>query len=173
MVSHIRLTETDLLLCLTANLTTMIGHSKYAGEVRVSYHRDSNFKDIGSVINPQHASDKLRNILDLEFGSVEYREVAFVIFLNKANRIIGWSTLSIGEIGGCIMSVYEIARQALMTNATGVIVAHNHPSGNLSPSNPDIETTKKTILSQTKPTNSFSFHFFFNLYRSGRLSEPL
>ena len=121
----------------------MIGHSKYAGEVRVSYHRDSNFKDIGSVINPQHASDKLRNILDLEFGSVEYREVAFVIFLNKANRIIGWSTLSIGEIGGCIMSVYEIARQALMTNATGVIVAHNHPSGNLSPSNPDIETTKK------------------------------
>jgi DNA repair protein RadC len=121
----------------------MIGHSNYAGEVRVSYHRNSNFVEIGSIKSTTHVCDKLRNILDLEYGSVEMREVAFAIFLNRANDVIGWSVLSTGTLVGVIMSPYELARQAILTNATAVIVAHNHPSGNLTPSEEDYQVTRK------------------------------
>ena len=121
----------------------MIGHSNYAGEVRVSYHRDSHFQDIGSIKSPNHVADKLVNILDIQFGSIEIREVAFAIYLNRANHIIGWTVLATGDLVGVVMSPYDIARHCLLTNATGVIIAHNHPSGNLSPSEPDIKITKQ------------------------------
>lgn len=121
----------------------MIGHSNYQGQVRVSYVRDSNFQEIGSIGNPSVVSSKLRNILDCDFGGIEYREVALAIFLARNNKILGWSVLATGCVAGVIMSPYEIARQALLCNASAVIIAHNHPSGNLNPSNPDIDTTKK------------------------------
>jgi DNA repair protein RadC len=143
MVSQKKPTETELQLCLTAKVTIMIGHSNYAGEVRVSYCRDSHFQDIGSIQNPSHVFSKLTNILDMQFGSIENREVAFAIFLNRANRIIGWSVLATGDLVGVIMSTYDIAKQCLLTNASGVIIAHNHPSGNLTPSEPDKKITKE------------------------------
>ena len=66
-----------------------------------------------------------------------------VIYLNRANRLLGSYQLSIGGITGTIADVRLILSVALKTLATGLILAHNHPSGNLKPSEADKQITNK------------------------------
>lgn len=66
-----------------------------------------------------------------------------VIFLNRANRITGKETISIGGLTGTIADPRVILKKALDRNAVSIILSHNHPSGNLKPSNADKELTTK------------------------------
>lgn len=70
-------------------------------------------------------------------------EVFFAIFVNRGNRVIDTATFSHGGITGTIVDIRTIARRALELGATGVVVSHNHPSGNLQPSNADKSLTQK------------------------------
>jgi len=70
------------------------------------------------------------------------RESMFAIFLNRAHRIIGMSQISKGSITGIVVDNRIIARIALRMGASSVILAHNHPSGNLRPSEGDLNVTK-------------------------------
>lgn len=124
-------------------MSIMIGRSNYKGKVEVSYVRDLTFQDYGRVRSSMSVSEKLRNILDTEFGGVELREVSFGLYLSRAHDILGWSVLCVGDLGGVQMPIYQIARNALLSNAAAVIIVHNHPSGNLNPSHQDHEITKK------------------------------
>lgn len=65
------------------------------------------------------------------------------IFLNKGNRVLDSQIFSSGGITGTVVDVRDIARRALELSATSVIVSHNHPSGNLRPSDADKSLTKK------------------------------
>jgi len=71
------------------------------------------------------------------------QEQFIVLYLNRANKVIGSYQLSKGGITGTIADVRLILSVALKTLATGLILAHNHPSGNLTPSDSDINLTKK------------------------------
>jgi DNA repair protein RadC len=71
------------------------------------------------------------------------QEQFVVLYLNRANRVIGSYQLSKGGITGTIADVRLILSVALKTLATGLILAHNHPSGNLKPSEADIQLTQK------------------------------
>ena len=66
-----------------------------------------------------------------------------VAFLNRANKIIGVQVVSKGGITGTIADPRLIMATALKAAATGIILCHNHPSGNLQASTADIEITKK------------------------------
>jgi len=66
-----------------------------------------------------------------------------VAFLNRANRILGIQVISKGGLTGTIADPRLIMATALKAAATGIILCHNHPSGNLQPSSADIEITKK------------------------------
>jgi len=69
---------------------------------------------------------------------------SFVVgYLNRANRLIGVFELSKGGITGTVADPRLILSVALKSAATGIILAHNHPSGNLQASNADKEITKK------------------------------
>jgi len=69
---------------------------------------------------------------------------SFVVgYLNQANRLIGIYELSKGGITGTVADPRLVLSVALKTAATGVILAHNHPSGNLKPSIQDKDITKK------------------------------
>lgn len=57
--------------------------------------------------------------------------------------MLGWSRISTGGTSGCIADPKVIFQIALKSNSSSVIVAHNHPSGNINPSNSDKELTKK------------------------------
>lgn len=73
----------------------------------------------------------------------EQKEVFAVLFLNRANKVIGYHIVSIGGISGTIADPRIILKKSLEQNATGIILSHNHPSGNVNPSNSDIALTQK------------------------------
>lgn len=66
--------------------------------------------------------------------------------LNHANCVIGKQSISSGGLAGTIADPKIIFKIALEHNASYVILAHNHPSGNLTPSEQDIDITKKLAL---------------------------
>jgi DNA repair protein RadC len=70
-------------------------------------------------------------------------EVFAVLFLNNANKVNGYKIMSKGGIAGTVVDARLILKEALDHNATGIILSHNHPSGNLKPSRQDIELTHK------------------------------
>lgn len=71
------------------------------------------------------------------------REVFAILLLNRANRIIHFEIVSEGGITGTVADPRIILKKALENNATGIILCHNHPSGNLKPSHADEMLTKK------------------------------
>lgn len=80
----------------------------------------------------------------LKFHLAELRTEEFwTIFLNQSNKVIHISQLTQGGINQSIVDIRILFKNALDHFATGIIVAHNHPSGNLKPSSEDIHITKK------------------------------
>src|SRR5688500_18860085 len=88
-------------------------------------------KEIASYIK-----SLLRDLLNEVFG---------VVFLNRANRIRHYEVISVGGITGTVADPRIIFKKALAEDAVGIILFHNHPSGNLQPSKADEEITKKII----------------------------
>lgn len=70
-------------------------------------------------------------------------EVFVTIYLNQSNKILDHKTISIGGITGTVADTRLILRSALEMGATAIILCHNHPSGNLRPSNADNVLTQK------------------------------
>lgn len=75
--------------------------------------------------------------------TLELREDFIVLFLNTRSRVLGFLRLAVGAIDGVVVDRRLIMATALKVAASGIILAHNHPSGDLSPSKADRETTKK------------------------------
>jgi DNA repair protein RadC len=70
-------------------------------------------------------------------------EEFYVLFLNRANRVIRTERLSIGGVSGTVVDHRIIFRWALEKLASGLVLAHNHPSGQLKPSAADIQLTQR------------------------------
>ncbi|MGC8913869.1 MAG: RadC family protein [Thermoplasmata archaeon] len=73
----------------------------------------------------------------------EAKENFITIFLNGKNRVIKAETTTIGISNMSIVEPREIFSKALLLRATGIIIAHNHPSGETEPSEEDIKLTRK------------------------------
>jgi DNA repair protein RadC len=76
-----------------------------------------------------------------------YQEEFYALFLNQRNQVIQLKQLSIGGMNSTLVDVRILFRMALELKATSIIVAHNHPSGNLNPSEADKALTKKIVES--------------------------
>lgn len=74
---------------------------------------------------------------------IEYVEHFKVMLMNRANRVLGICTLTTGGVTGCIADPRMVFGLALKTNACSLIIAHNHPSGNIKPSRADEELSYK------------------------------
>ena len=74
---------------------------------------------------------------------LDLREFFWVILLTNANRVLAISETSQGTSRGVLTNPKYIFQLALLTNASAIIIAHNHPSGNLQFSERDIKETKK------------------------------
>jgi len=71
------------------------------------------------------------------------REKFFIMLLNRANKILTIEELAQGSARACIASSYEVIRAAIAHNAHAVVIAHNHPSGEMRPSSEDLQTTRR------------------------------
>jgi DNA repair protein RadC len=84
------------------------------------------------------------NVIRQFYGDdIEIFESCFILLLNNSNITIGYAKISQGGITGTVVDTRLIAKYAIESLATGVILCHNHPSGNLKASEADIATTKK------------------------------
>lgn len=77
------------------------------------------------------------------FPDIDYREYFYALFLDRSNRLIAASQISMGGTAGTVADPKIIFQTALKSNAASIILAHNHPSGNLKPSEADSRLTKK------------------------------
>lgn len=68
-----------------------------------------------------------------------------VLFLNVKNEVLHKQTIFIGSLNSSIVHPREIYREAVKRSAASIIAAHNHPSGNPSPSPEDIDVTKRLV----------------------------
>ena len=109
-------------------------------EIHVSY-KPGLTSSTTTITNSQNAYEIFKSLFPED--TISLQEQFVVLYLNRANRLIGSYQLSKGGITGTIADVRLILSVALKTLATGLILAHNHPSGNLKPSEADIQLTQK------------------------------
>jgi len=113
--SLMQVAEVELMWKKKKKLTTKIKESKEAVEVfRTVWHQDINI-----------------------------RERVYVLFMNRVNNVIAVSEISAGGVSGTVIDTKILFAQALKLLASGIILAHNHPSGNLNPSGHDKDITTK------------------------------
>lgn len=84
----------------------------------------------------------MADIFQSIIGELPHEEF-WCIFLNRANKIIAKEKLSQGGLSGTVTDVRLIMKRALEVLASGIIVCHNHPSGNMEPSESDTKITRK------------------------------
>lgn len=75
--------------------------------------------------------------------TIEMQEEVKVILLNNSNLVLGVYSLSKGGVTASLVDIRLILSVALKCLATGIILVHNHPSGNLKPSSSDLSIVKK------------------------------
>ncbi|PEJ57991.1 DNA repair protein RadC [Bacillus sp. AFS002410] len=73
----------------------------------------------------------------------EDREVFLVLMLNTKNQVVGLHRAHVGSLNSSIVHPRDVMKAAILNNAASIIVSHQHPSGNASPSQEDIEVTKR------------------------------
>jgi DNA repair protein RadC len=81
-------------------------------------------------------------ILHSSIGDLPYEEF-WIILLNKANKVVRKCSISEGGVSGTVVDPKKIFKIALDHHASSIILGHNHPSGNLQPSDADHKITKK------------------------------
>lgn len=81
-------------------------------------------------------------LLQKELGDLNYENFC-IILLNRANKVLKTVKISDGGITGTVVDPRKVFKIALDNNATSIILGHNHPSGQLTPSDADIQLTKK------------------------------
>lgn len=110
----------------------------YVGEVKLSYQRKTMEQRFAT--NASEAYQILRSTYKDE--DIEYRESFKVLLLNQGFKVLGWTTISFGGITETSADIRMILQSALLCNATCIMVCHNHPSGNLTPSRMDDKLTE-------------------------------
>lgn len=84
------------------------------------------------------------NLVQLEMSLLEKEEVR-VLILDTRNRVLSMKTVYVGSLNTSVVRVGEIFREVIKQNAAALVVAHNHPSGDPSPSPEDIHLTEMIV----------------------------
>lgn len=109
-------------------------------EISISYKPAQKLSEL-QIINSSTDCEKLfRNFWS---DDLNYCEEFIIMLINRANRVLGFSKISKGGIAGTVADPKIIFQNALKSNASSLILCHNHPSGNLKPSQADLDLTRK------------------------------
>jgi len=98
---------------------------------------DVDYPDV-KISSPQMVAD-----LVAKYTGAPDREMFIVLAINTRNKIAGIHTVSVGSLDTSIVHPRELFKFAILANAASIIVAHNHPSRDTTPSGDDIELTKR------------------------------
>ena len=94
-------------------------------------------KESKGITNANNLFDNIKKI------NINYTQENFLVFyLDTKNKVIGSEVLFKGGLNSCLIDAKTLFRRALINNSNSIIIAHNHPSGDLTPSNEDITIHK-------------------------------
>lgn len=110
-----------------------------ASRIKVSY--ETNFLNDSSITTQVGAYNIILHCWDKELINLQEQVMAF--FFNRRNKLIGYRLISTGSSTQCHIDIKFLVSLALHTMACQVIMAHNHPSGELIPSDSDKNVTSK------------------------------
>jgi DNA repair protein RadC len=117
---------------------------KFISIYRVSLVRDEHIKfEQTNLSNSSDAQDVIRNLI--KFQGQPDREQFCVLLLDAKNKTIGLNIVSTGNLTSASVHPREVLKPAILANAAAIILAHNHPSGELIPSAADKAITKRII----------------------------
>jgi DNA repair protein RadC len=110
-------------------------------EISIKYHQKIK-NDIRQKLNSSdRAAAYFRKIWNTD--SLNIKETFIVLLLNNSNYVNGYYTLSTGGITGTLVDIRLLFAVVLKSLSVSIILAHNHPSGNLKPSESDLKLTEK------------------------------
>ena len=95
------------------------------------------------LINSQQSQPLIKKLIESQ-GQPD-REQFCIILLNSKNEIIGLNIVSTGNLSSAPVHPREVLKPAILSNASAMILCHNHPSGDLSPSPEDIAITARIV----------------------------
>ena len=116
-------------------------HQHQVAEIQLSYKSTVKPSLRPKITSSKDAYDVLMQGWDA--SKLEFVEQFKVLLLNRANKVLGVFEVSSGSATGTVADPKLIFAAAIKTNACGIILAHNHPSGNLQPSHADIDLTRR------------------------------
>ena len=110
-------------------------------EVKLVYRTKVKASEMLQIRCSKDAFDIFMGSWDLD--SIEHVEEFKLMLLTRSNKVLGIASISKGGINGTVTDIRIILQYAIKSNASGIIICHNHPSGNLQPSESDQAITRK------------------------------
>ena len=110
-------------------------------EIEISYKTKVKPSERIKVTNSEQVVKVFKSIYDI--NKIELQEIFYVMLLNNANKVLGVSHISTGSTTGTVVDMKTIFSISIKANATAIILCHNHPSGNITPSNADKDITNR------------------------------
>jgi len=110
-------------------------------EVQIIYRTKVKASERPQIKCSKDAYELFMETWDLD--TIEHHEEFKLMLLTRSNRVLGIASISKGGINGTVTDVRIVLQYAIKANASGLIVCHNHPSGNLQPSESDTAITRK------------------------------
>ena len=110
-------------------------------EIKLSYKNKTKQSDFFQVSTPDDIHKLIRACFDAD--TLLWREEMILLCLNRANKVIGFFRVSVGGLASTLCDPKVVFTIALNCGAHSIILAHNHPSGNLQPSKADLDLSKR------------------------------
>lgn len=112
-----------------------------APEVQLSFTRNTKKAARVQIRTSSDAAEFVRKAFSE--SEIELREHFIAVYLDQSHSVIGYYKVSIGGISGTVADIRLMLAAAIKCCAVAIILTHNHPSGNLQPSDADLQLTKK------------------------------
>ncbi|MEX1014552.1 MAG: JAB domain-containing protein [Candidatus Paceibacterota bacterium] len=132
-------------------------------EVSLAYRSTVPVETLPKITDPNEAAAYLRSIWD--DSKLELSEQFIIVLLDNQKQVLGWSLISSGGATATIVDMASIFQVALLGKANSIILSHNHPSKNPTPSGSDIQLTKRAVEAGKLLGIAVDDHII--IYRSG------
>lgn len=142
----------------------------HIAEVSVGYSAKVKAKDRKKVTSASDAHELLHFWYE-HTGFYEQREVMTALLMDRTNKVLGLIKIGEGSTTGCVADSQYLLRAAILANAQAIIIAHNHPSGNLKASDADIKVSNK--IKQAAKLIDIELHDSLILTSDGRYRSLL
>ena len=140
-----------------------VEYNKFISVFRITLVKDRHVQfEQKAVLNSQDAQVLLRRLIETQ-GNPD-REQFCVILLNSKNKITGLNIVSVGGLSSAPVYPTDVLKPAILANAASLILAHNHPSGDTTPSSEDIAITKRIVKAAKIMGITIHEHLIISMY---------